>query len=89
MCGNYLAQRPHSRLKIGILPFLLLLVHALLGDRFKVESFKPAFWAALVISIVSLLLNSMTGTGNARVSVRRGRPPVKGDDDKGGPVIDV
>ena len=68
---------------------LLLLVHALLGDRFKVESFWAAFWGALVISIVSLLLNSLTGSGDARVSVRRGKAPVKKDDDKGGPVIDV
>jgi len=39
--------------------------------------------------VVSLLLNSLTGTGDARVSVRRGKPPIKPDDDKGGPVIDV
>ena len=68
---------------------LLLLVHALLGDRFKVEGFWSAFWGALVISVVSLLLNSLTGSGDARVSVRRGKPPDKRDDDKGGPVIDV
>jgi putative membrane protein len=69
---------------------LLLLVSALLGgDHFRVDGFWSAFWGALVISIVSLLLNSITGTGDARVSVRRGKPPAKKDDDKGGPVIDV
>lgn len=69
---------------------LLLVVSALLGrEHFHVDGFWSAFWGALVISIVSLLLNSLTGTGDARVSVRRGKPPVKKDDDKDGPVIDV
>lgn len=69
---------------------LLLLVSWLLHDHFKVDGFWSAFWGALVISIVSLLLNSLTGTGDARVSVRRGDPPKKKpDDDKDGPVIDV
>jgi putative membrane protein len=64
---------------------LLLLVDRLLSPKFTVENFKSAFWAALVISLVSLILNSLTGTGDARVSVRRGKG--KGDDDKD--VIDV
>ena len=69
---------------------LLLLVSVLLGaDHFRVDGFWSAFWGALVISVVSLLLNSMTGSGNARVSVRRTKPPEARDDDKGGPVIDV
>ncbi len=69
---------------------LLLLVSALLGrEHFHVAGFWAAIWGALIISIVSLLLNSITGTGDARVSVRRPPPPVKRDDDKGGPVIDV
>jgi putative membrane protein len=69
---------------------LLLLVSWLLGDQhFHVSGFWSAFWGALVISIISLLLNSITGTGDARVSVHRGKPPVKKDDDKDGPVIDV
>lgn len=58
---------------------------------FHVDSFKAAFWGALVISVVSVLLNTLTGTGSARVTVRRGtrRPPP--DDPKGGsgPIIDV
>lgn len=69
---------------------LLLLVGALLGpDHFKVDGFWSAFWGALVISIISLLLNSITGSGESRVSVRRGKPPGSGKDDGGGPVIDV
>ena len=68
---------------------LLMLVDALLRPRFTVENFWYAIWGALVIAIVSLLLNSITGSGNARVSVRRTKPPEAPDDDKGGPVIDV
>ena len=52
---------------------LLLLVSGLLGqENFKVDGFGSALLGALVISIISLLLNSLTGTGVARVSVRRG-----------------
>ena len=70
---------------------LLLLVSALLGSKhFNVDGFWSAFWGAIIISIVSLFLNSLTGTGDARVAVRRGAPPKKErDDDKDGPVIDV
>lgn len=69
---------------------LLLLVSVLLGhDHFRVDGFWSAFWGALVISIVSLLLNSLTGSGASRVTIRRGKPPENRDDDKGGPVIDV
>jgi putative membrane protein len=57
---------------------------------FHVDSFGAAFWGALVISIVSLILNSLTGTGNARVTVQRGKPPPPKNPDTGsGPVIDV
>lgn len=70
---------------------LLLLVSALLGrEHFSVDGFWTAFWGAVIISIVSLLLNSITGTGEARVTVKRGKAPEKRDDDGGdGPVIDV
>ena len=69
---------------------LLLLVSWLMHEEhFHVANFGSAFWGALVISIVSLLLNSLTGTGNARVSVRRGKAHRPHDDDKDGPVIDV
>ncbi len=69
---------------------LLLLVAALIGpEHFKVDGFWSAFWGALVISIVSLLLNSLTGSGESRLSVRRGKPPATNRDDGNGPVIDV
>lgn len=58
--------------------------------NFRVETFGAAFWGALIISLVTLVLNSLTGTGSSRIEVRRGKPPHDRDrDDKGGPVIDV
>ena len=66
---------------------LLYFVGFLLQGHFSVDTFWSAFWGALIISIVSVFLNSITYTGNARVTFRRGppRPPGSG----GGPVIDV
>ena len=55
---------------------------------FHVDNFSSAFWGALVISLVSLILNSITGSGNSRVTIRRGKSPPKGSDG-GGPVIDI
>jgi putative membrane protein len=67
---------------------LLYLVHWLMGAHFEVDTFGWAFLGALIISVVSVMLNILTGTSNARLSVRRGPPPSKpsGGD---GPVIDV
>jgi putative membrane protein len=57
---------------------------------FHVGSFKSAFWGALVISVVSFAVNTLTGGGNSRIHIRRGKPPGnKPPDDGGGPVIDV
>jgi putative membrane protein len=67
---------------------LLYLVGIVLQRHFQVDGFWPAFWGALIISIVSVILNSLTGSGSARLEVRRGgRPPGSGHG--GGPVIDV
>jgi putative membrane protein len=67
---------------------LLYFVSFLLGRYFQVDSFWAAFLGALIISIVSLLLNLLTGSSRARVRVtRRPRPPDSGSG--GGPVIDV
>jgi|SRR4051812_4519495 len=52
---------------------------------FHVDSFRYAFLGALIISVVSIALNIMTG--NAKVSVKRKPPTKKDDDDK--PIIDV
>lgn len=70
--------------------FLLYLVGSVV-NTFHVDSFAAAFWGALIISLISLALNSLTGTTNARIQVRRRSPPPPPDhrDDGGGPVIDV
>lgn len=70
---------------------LLLYWVGYLVPGFHVASYSAAFWGALVISVVSLVVNSFTGTGHARISVHRGKPPESGrkDNDDDGPVIDV
>ena len=67
---------------------LLYLVGSILHG-FHVDSFWAAFWGALVISIVSLLLNSLIGSGSSRIEFRRGPRPPGSDRDGNGPVIDV
>jgi putative membrane protein len=68
---------------------LLYLVGKLVAG-FHVASFGAAFWGALVISVVSLVVNSLTGTGESRVEVRRRNRPSRRERDHGdGPVIDV
>ena len=67
---------------------LLYFVSFLLDRYFEVDSFWAAFLGALVISLVSMLLNLLTGGSRARVRIeRRRRPP--GSDGGGGPVIDI
>ena len=68
---------------------LLLYFVGLLLPGFQVGGFWAAFWGALIISIVSLVLNSLTRTGNSRIEFRRGRRPPGSDGGGGGPVIDV
>ena len=65
---------------------LLYLVSYLLGSHFQVDSFWSAFWGALIISLVSGVLNVITGVNRSRVQVVHGRPR---PNDNGGPVIDV
>jgi putative membrane protein len=69
---------------------LLYFVGALMRPHFQVDSFGFAFLGALIISVVSILLNLVTGLrGNARITIQRRPPPPppgkKPDDD----VIDV
>ena len=59
-----------------------------LVKSFVVANFWAAFWGSLIISFVSLILNTLTGTGGSRIEFRRGkRRSGRGDGD--GPVIDV
>jgi putative membrane protein len=70
---------------------LLFLVGSILKG-FHVETFWAAFWGALIISIVSVVLNSLTGAGKMQVRVQRGnpnRPPRDSGPGGSGPVIDV
>jgi len=67
--------------------FLLYLVGSLMKS-FHVDSYSAAFWGGLVISLISLILNSLPGTGNSRITIRRGGPPPRRHDDDG-PVINV
>jgi putative membrane protein len=69
---------------------LLYFVGFLLNPYFRVDTFGSAFLGALIISIVSVVLNSLTGTGKTRVQIRRGNPPPRDSGPGGGgPVIDV
>lgn len=68
---------------------LLLYFVGWLLQGFQVEGFWAAFWGALIISIVSLVLNSLTGTGNSRIQFRRGRRPPGSNGGGSGPVIDI
>ncbi|HUA38297.1 MAG TPA: phage holin family protein [Candidatus Sulfopaludibacter sp.] len=69
---------------------LLYFVGVLMGPYFQVDSFGFAFLGALIISIVSIALNILTGASGARVTIhRRPRPPRDPHDDGNGPVIDV
>jgi putative membrane protein len=66
---------------------LLLVLVSVLLPVFHVDSFGYAFLGSLIISIVSVVLNILTGGG--RVTVQRRPPPSNRSDDDHGPVIDV
>src|SRR5216683_6667197 len=68
---------------------LLYFVGYLLRPHFYVDGFWSAFWGALIISVVGLILNSMTGSGESRLRVEHRRRPPRSGSDGGGPVIDV
>jgi putative membrane protein len=67
---------------------LLYFVGYVMDPHFAVRSFRDAFWGALIISVISLVLNALTGTNRGRVRIEhRRRPPDSGNGN--GPVIDV
>lgn len=67
---------------------LLLYFVGQLVKSFHVADFGAAFLGALIISLVSLVLNSVTGTGNSRIEFRRSRSRSDRKDGDG-PVIDI
>jgi putative membrane protein len=70
---------------------LLYFVGVLLHPYFSVDTFWSAFRGALIISIVSVVLNFLTGAGKMRVQIHRGgnRPPPPAGPGGSGPFIDV
>jgi putative membrane protein len=75
--------------RLVINALLLYFVSFLLNRFFEVETFWAAFVGALVISIVSLLLNLVIGGSKSRVRFERRRPPPDPGRGGSGPVIDV
>jgi putative membrane protein len=68
---------------------LLYFVSVLLGQYFEIDGFGAAFLGALVISIVSVLLNLLTSANRSRGHFEhRCRPPGSGRGGDG-PVIDI
>ena len=66
---------------------LLCLLDWIMRPNFQVKSFGYAFLGALIISVISLALNFLTG--NSRLKVQRHRPPGPPKNPGDGPVIDV
>ena len=71
--------------------FLLYFVGVLMGPAFRVEGFWTAFLGGLVISVVTLVLNTLSGSGESRIDLRtpRRRGPRQGPPPGDGPLIDV
>ena len=94
-----LLSLPLLILSLGL--FILVINAALLifvdwlVEPFHVDGFWPAFWGALIIGLVSLIANTFTGSGDSKMTLRRGRakPPQAQQpsprDDGKGPIIDV
>ena len=84
---------PFVILTLGLFTFvinaLLLCFLGVLLPFFHVDTFGYAFLGALLISIISAILNLLTGTG--RITVQRRGPPGPPNNSGGGngPVIDV
>ncbi len=57
-------------------------------EHFRVDSFGFAFLGALIISMVSLVLNALTSMSNTRAMFQHRQRPPKSDEDDG-PVIDI
>ena len=68
---------------------LLYFVGQLLQPSFYVDSFRYAFFGALIISVISIALNVLTGNARGSIRIQRGPRPPKNPGGGNGPVIDV
>ncbi len=68
---------------------MLCFVSWLMQPYFQVDTFGAAFLGALIISLVSVALNVLTGNANARITIQRRPPPPKKAGQRRKPVIDV
>jgi putative membrane protein len=68
---------------------LLWWVGHLLQPDFTVDTFGSAFWGSLIISVVSLVLNSLTKSGESSIHFHQGKRPPPPPKDDGGPIIDI
>ena len=78
-------------LGLAIIPINMLLLWWVghLKD-FHVAGFWSLFWGSIIISVVTMVLNSLTGGNKTSVRYYRGGPPPPPPPrDDGGPVIDV
>jgi putative membrane protein len=75
--------------RLVINALVLYFVSFLLGSYFQVDNFWAAFLGALVISIISLLLNLLSGGTKSRIRLEHRRRPPDADHGGSGPVIDV
>ena len=72
---------------------LIYMVDGIMGKTFEVDGFGWAMLGSVLIGIISLVLNVLTGNTSSPIKVTRGprqpnnRPPSDSGDD--GPVIDV
>ena len=67
---------------------LLLLFVGNIMTNFRVDGFWDALLGAIIIGVISVSLNSLTGSGSSRIHINR-RPPPPPDRGGNGPVIDV
>ena len=74
---------------LAINALVLYFVGYLLRPHFYVTDFMSAFWGALIISLVGMVLNGLTGVGGSRIKVETRRRPPDGGPGGDGPVIDV
>jgi len=71
---------------------LIYMVDGIMGKTFEVDGFGWAMLGSILIGVISLILNVVTGNTNSQFKVsRQSRPPdQRGSGDGGdGPVIDV